>query len=92
MSDRERIISDKCTIMFRKDTLSAIASLDSGACSEFILACLQYDTDGVIEENFKFDTAKALFTLAKPQLDEAMEQYIKCRQQRIDTINKRWGK
>ena len=90
--DRDRIIADKATIQFRKDILSAIASLDHGACSEFILACLDYDTNGVIKTEFEHETAKALFTLAKPQLDEAMEQYIKGRWQRIEAINKRWGK
>lgn len=92
MTDRERIIADKATILFRKDTLSAIAALDDGACAEFILACLDYDTFGVIKENFKHETARALFTLARPQLDEAMQQYITGRQQRIDAANRRWKK
>ena len=92
MTDREKIISDKATIQFRKDTLQAVATLDTGACSEFINACLDYDDNGVIKTDFTHDTARALFTLAIPQLDEAMQQYIKGRQQRIDAINKRWGK
>lgn len=92
MTDRERIISEKATIMFRKDTLAAIASLDKGACAEFINACLDYDSSGDIKTNFKHETAKALFALAMPQLDEAMQQYIIGRQQRIDAAKKRWGK
>lgn len=89
MTDRERIIADKATILFRKDTLSAIASLDQGACAEFINACLDYDNNGVIKADFQNETARALFTLAMPQLDEAMEQYITGRQQRIDAARKR---
>lgn len=90
--DREKIISEKATIQFKKDTLSAIASLDTGACSEFINACLDYDNYGVIKTDFKHETAKALFILAKPQLDDAMEQYVKGRQQRINAIRARYNK
>lgn len=92
MTDRERIIADKSTILFRKDTLSAIAALDDGACAEFIRACLDYDTGEIIKEHFEHETARALFTLARPQLDEAMQQYITGRQQRIDAANRRWKK
>jgi hypothetical protein len=92
LSDRERIISEKTTIQFRKDTLQAIASLDKGACSEFINACLEYDSTGVIKTDFKHEAAGALFALAKSQLDDAMEQYIKGRQQKIDAIRKRYQK
>lgn len=92
MSDRERIIADKVTILFRKDILSAIASLEDGACAEFIKACLDYDSNGVIKTEFEHETVKAFFTLARPQLDEAMQQYVKGRQQRINAINKRWNK
>ncbi len=92
MTDREKIVSDKATIQFRKDTLQAVATLDTGACSEFINACLDYDNNGVIKTDFEHDTARALFTLAKPQLDEAMEKYVKGRQQRIDAINARYNR
>ena len=92
MTDREKIIADKATIQFKKDTLSAIATLDTGACSEFIKACLDYDNDGVIKTDFEHESAKALFILAKPQLDDAMEQYIKGRQQRIDAVRSRYAK
>ena len=92
MSDEARIIAEKKTIQFRKDLLSAIASLDDGACSEFLKACLDYDTNGVIKTEFEHETVKAFFTLARPQLDEAMQQYVKGRQQRINAINKRWNK
>lgn len=90
MTDRERIIAEKATILFRKDTLAAIASLDDGACAEFINACLEYDGSGEIKTDFKNETARALFAVARPQLDEAMEQYITGRQQRIDAATKRW--
>lgn len=92
MSDRERIIAEKATIQFKKDTLKAIATLDHGACAEFINACLEYDDTGVIKTDFEHETAKALFTLAIPQLNDAMEQYIKGRQQRINAIRARYKK
>ena len=92
MTDKEKIVSEKATILFRKDTLAAIASLDHGACAEFINACLDYDSNGVIKTDFKYESAKALFTLARPQLDEAMQQYIVGREQRINAAKKRWGK
>ena len=88
MTDRERIISDKVTIQFRKDTLKAVATLDHGAVAEFINACLDYDSTGEIKTDFKHESAGALFTLAIPQLDEAMEKYIKGREQRIDAGRK----
>lgn len=92
MTDREKIISEKATIQFRKDTLQAVASLDKGACAEFINACLDYDNTGVIKEDFTHESARVLFLLARTQLDESMEQYITARQQRIDAVKKRWQK
>lgn len=88
MTDRERIISSKATIQFRKDTLKAVATLDQGAVAEFINACLDYDSTGVIKTDFKYEAAGALFTLAIPQLDEAMAKYIKGREQRLEAARK----
>ena len=86
--DIERIIKGKPTIQFRKDTLMAIATIESGACSEFINACLIYDGTGEITTDFHSESAKALFTLAKPQLDEARSQYINATLQRINAGKK----
>ena len=88
MIDREQIIAQKTTIQFNKDTLKGIASLEKGACAEFINACLEYDSTGVIKTDFKHEGAQALFAVAIPQLDKAMEQYIAGREQRIEAGRK----
>lgn len=86
---------EKPTIQFNKATLRTVISLDKGrnsACAEFLEACLNYDDDGVVQDDFKHDTAAVMFTHARPQLDTAMEQYIRMREQRKAAARKRWEK
>lgn len=85
--------SEKATIQFNKDTLRTVITLDDkSACAEFIEACLDYDDSEIIKEKFMHEGAGLMFTHAKPQLDEAKEQYNRKIQQRIDAANKRWEK
>lgn len=85
----------KPTIQFNKETLRTVISLDkdkNSACAEFLEACLNYDDDGVIQEHFKHDTAEIMFIHARPQLDNAMEQYKRMVEQRSAAARARWEK